>query len=33
MGDTAGAEAVWQKVLDNDPANKHVIKTQNRLAK
>jgi tetratricopeptide (TPR) repeat protein len=33
MGESAGAEAIWQQILDEDPDNKHVIETRNRLTK
>lgn len=33
MGDSAGAEAVWQQVLDRDPDSKHVTETRKRLVR
>jgi len=31
MGDSAGAEAIWQQILAKDPGSKHVIETRSRL--
>ncbi|MCB1868766.1 MAG: tetratricopeptide repeat protein [Gammaproteobacteria bacterium] len=31
MGDSAGAETIWQQILDKDPGSKHVIETRSRL--
>lgn len=32
-GDKVEAEAIWQRLLDEDPASKHVIETRSRLAR
>lgn len=33
MGDKSGAEKIWQHILEQDPDNKHVTETRDRLVK